>query len=67
MKNLSIFRAFLIAISCAVVGTHPLSAQAVQQTKGDFQDKFRQLDPEDHLYEQFARYPDLSLADVGSK
>jgi len=47
MKKLRIFWASLIAVSCAVVATQPLLAQAVQQTKGDFQDKFRQLDPED--------------------
>ncbi len=47
MKNVRIFWASLIAISGAVLATQPLFAQAVQQTKGDFQDKFRQLDPED--------------------
>lgn len=42
------FSAFLALLSIAVFGLFtPSYSQALRQTKGDFEDKFRQLDPEE--------------------
>ena len=37
----------VLFVVCVAGQASPVLAQALQQTKGDFQDKFRQLDPEE--------------------
>ncbi|GIU65979.1 M1 family metallopeptidase [Candidatus Phycosocius spiralis] len=47
MKHLLIPHLLVVALCATLTISSPVHAQAIAQTKGDFQDKFRQLDPED--------------------